>query len=128
AGAASSAVARDREERAASIRMSCAIRPARVPWATHRGRRMRHQNRDREPGGATSGSDRAARDAPSPGKSTLTAPLGAAPAAAEGKQTLPMALPIQRKSDGSATSPLASDPSASPSPASGGQPLPAGLR
>ena len=89
---------------------------------------MRHQNRDREPGGATSGSDRAARDAPSPGKSTLTAPLGAAPAAAEGKQTLPMALPIQRKSDGSATSPLASDPSASPSPASGGQPLPGGLR
>jgi hypothetical protein len=88
---------------------------------------MRHQGRDRESGG---GADHGtAGKSVAPGKHTLTESLSSAPAG-PGKQTQVMAMPLQRKQDGSATPPASANAqaSAASSATGGGQPLPEGLR
>jgi hypothetical protein len=88
---------------------------------------MRYQDRDR-PDSQEGRADKAAVQA-SPGKRTLTMPEEPGAAGVPGKQTMSMELPIQRRSDGPAASPVGSDQpaGASPSPG-GGQPLPETMR
>lgn len=79
---------------------------------------MTHQGRDHDGGNAHHGAG--------PGRTTLTAPAGR-DAPPPGKQTLTMALPIQRKADGADASPRKAPAAATPA-TGGGQPLPDALR
>ena len=89
---------------------------------------MRHQDRDQAASRAEGAGKASAREAPVPGKQTLTTP-GSAATATPGKQTLAMGPPIQRKASDSSAPKGSDEKVAAASPSTGGgQPLPDGLR